>query len=107
MPYSRDCGDRVADHYILVQRWRPGFLQNADFECHVAVWIRIPPDLPIKLFYEKFLSRVGEKLGGMLKIDKVTSLESRGQFARICVELDLAKPLLPKIIARGVLLNLE
>lgn len=62
---------RVADHYILVQRWRPGFLQNAEFECHVAVWVRIP-DLPIELFDEQFLRHVGSKIGGMLKIDRVT-----------------------------------
>lgn len=96
---------RVADHYILVQRWRPGFLQNAEFERHVAVWVRIP-DLPIELFNEQFLKRVGEKLGVMLKIDKVTSLQARGQFTRICVELDLTKPLMPKFIARGIVLSL-
>lgn len=61
----------------------------------------------MELSNDLFLRRLGSKLGGMLKIDKVTSIQSRGQFARICVELDLAKPLLPKIIARGILLNLE
>lgn len=30
---------RVSDHYILVQRWRPGFLQNVEFERHVVVWV--------------------------------------------------------------------
>lgn len=43
----------------------------------------------------------------MLKIDQVTSLLSRGQFARICVELDLRKPIESNVVARGLLLQLE
>lgn len=97
---------RVADHYILVQHWRPGFLHNAEFERHVAVWIRIL-DLSTELYNEQFLRCVGAMLVGMLEIDRVTSIQSRGQFARICVELDLAKPLLPNFIARGIMFNLE
>lgn len=43
----------------------------------------------------------------MLKIDKVTTIQARGEFTKICVELDLDKPLKPKVIARGYLLNLQ
>lgn len=43
----------------------------------------------------------------MLKIDVVTTLQSRGQFAWIWVELDLDKSLDPKVIVRGYLLNIE
>lgn len=57
----------VADHYLLIQRWRPFFLENAEVIRKVAVWIRIPR-LPIELYTEKFLRRAGAKLGTMLKI---------------------------------------
>nr|KYP53701.1 hypothetical protein KK1_024275 [Cajanus cajan] len=43
----------------------------------------------------------------MLKIDKVTAIQARGRYARICVEMDLDKPLLPTVIARGYLLNIQ
>lgn len=43
----------------------------------------------------------------MLKIDKVTSIHSRGQSAYFFVELDLDKLFVPKIIARGRELPLE
>lgn len=36
----------VADHYLLVQRWRPNFLNKAITEKRVAVWIKIP-ELPL------------------------------------------------------------
>lgn len=50
---------------------------------------------------------MGPKLGTLLKIDRLTSIHSRGQFARLCVEIDLSKKLIPSIIVRGVILKLE
>nr|KYP54896.1 hypothetical protein KK1_001096 [Cajanus cajan] len=95
----------VADHYILVQRWRPFFMVNPNIARKVAVWVRVP-ELPIELFSDQFLWRLGSTLGMMLKIDKVTS-QARGKLTRFCVELDLDLPLQPKVIARGYLLNLQ
>lgn len=97
---------RVADHYILVQRWRPCFMATARVVRKVAVWIRVP-GRPIELYNDQFLWRLGSNQGVMLKIDRVTSLHCRGQFARICVELDLTKPLESKVVARGQILQLE
>lgn len=95
----------VADHYIMVQRWRPNFIRSATKESKVAVWLRIP-ELPLELYNDNFLKRLGNVLGKFLKIDRLTSVHSRGQFARICVEMDLAKPLIPKILVRGETLSL-
>lgn len=86
----------VVDHYLIVQRWSPFFLTSAKEVSHVAIWIRIPC-LPIKLYNDKFLWRVGSKLGTMLKVDHLTSVHSLGQFKRICVKVDLKKKLVPKI----------
>lgn len=72
----------------------------------VAVWIKIPK-LPFELYNSRFLWRIGSYMGNMLKIDKMTSVHSRGQYARICVEVDLEKPLFPFIIIRGHKLLLE
>ncbi|RYR05146.1 hypothetical protein Ahy_B06g085003 [Arachis hypogaea] len=43
----------------------------------------------------------------MLKIDRSTSIHSRGRFARICVEIDLAKKLVPRISVLGLELYIE
>lgn len=96
----------LADHYLLVQRWRPFFIINAIVERKVAVWVRIPK-LPLEFYNDKFLWRVGAKLGSLLKIDRLTSIHSRGQFARICVEIDLSKKLVPTIKVMGAVLKLE
>lgn len=68
------------DHYLLVQRWRPLFDTSDHKIQKVAVWIRIP-NLPLELYNDHFLWRVGSKLGTMLKIDNLTSVHSRGKFA--------------------------
>ncbi|CAL8087012.1 unnamed protein product [Prunus armeniaca] len=39
------------------------------------------------------LKRIGNLLGKLLKIDTLTTTQNRGKFARLCVELDLTKPL--------------
>lgn len=42
-----------------------------------------------------------------LKVNRLTSIHSRGKFTRICVELDLEKTLETHIYVRGFKLNLE
>ena len=37
---------------------------------------------------------MGAKFGKLVKIDTATSLVSGGHFARLCVEVDLSKPLI-------------
>src|ERR1044072_597605 len=43
----------------------------------------------------------------LLKVDRLTSIHSRGKFARICVEIDIQKKLVPKVKVMGEVLNLE
>ncbi|KAL4329649.1 hypothetical protein AHAS_Ahas13G0321200 [Arachis hypogaea] len=96
----------IAGHYLIVQRWRPFFLNSENQVKKIAAWIRIP-NLPIELYNPRFLWRVGSAIGQMLKIDRTTSIHSRGRFARICVEIDLAKQLVPRISVLGSELNIE
>lgn len=68
---------------------------NVDKMKKVAIWIRIQR-IPIEVY-----NRVGSSLGKFLKIDRLMLIHSRGKFARICVELDLEKPLESHINVRG------
>lgn len=97
---------KVADHCSIVQIWRPFFSLDASISKKVVVWIRIPK-LLVELCNEKFLTRASATLGNMLKVDKLTSLHERGNFARICVEFDLGQPLDSHIYVRGRKLFLE
>ncbi|XP_057719429.1 uncharacterized protein LOC130933837 [Arachis stenosperma] len=96
----------VAGHYLIVQRWRLFFLTSEYRVRKIAAWVRIP-NLPIELYNQCFLWRVGLAIYQMIKIDRTTSIHSRGKFAKICVEIDLAKKLVPKISVMGSELNIE
>ncbi|KAI9094528.1 hypothetical protein K1719_026648 [Acacia pycnantha] len=85
----------IEDHYLIVQRWRPNFNPwKADLQCQIAAWVRLP-DVPFEFYNVESLRRIGNMIGRMIKVDRSTSIYDKGGFARICVELDLQKPLLP------------
>ena len=62
----------------------------------MAVWIRLA-ELPIEFFHHDILRVVGNTIGTFLRIDIITTSIARGRFARICVQIDLEKPLMPHI----------
>ncbi|KAJ1410085.1 hypothetical protein SESBI_22322 [Sesbania bispinosa] len=43
----------ITDHYLLVQRWHPGFKPRQDSLKKIVVWVRIP-DLPMELYNPHF-----------------------------------------------------
>lgn len=96
----------VANHYLLVQRWHQNFLKTSQATSKVAVWVRVL-ELPLELYNKRFLSRLGSALGSFLKMDDLTMFQCRGQFARFCAEIDLAKPLVPHVMVRGEKIRLE
>nr|KYP43277.1 hypothetical protein KK1_035278 [Cajanus cajan] len=57
----------IVDNYLLVQWWRLFFLPNMTKVTKVAVCIIIPK-LPLELYNNRFLWRIGSKLGTMLKV---------------------------------------
>lgn len=93
----------VADHYLVIQRWRPEFDPSEDAFNKVAVWVRVPK-LSVEYVNPKCIWRLGNVIGKTLKID-VNTLNTnnglarveRGRFARICVEIDLRKKLRSKV----------
>ncbi|KAI9087302.1 hypothetical protein K1719_030772 [Acacia pycnantha] len=91
----------IEDHYLIVQRWRPNFNPwKADMQCNIAAWIRLP-DVPFEFYNIESLRRIGNMVGRMIKIDRSTSIYEKGGFARICVEIDPKKPLLPTYVVFG------
>ncbi|KAL7173822.1 hypothetical protein ACSBR2_033144 [Camellia fascicularis] len=83
----------VLDHYLTVWKWTPDFKPSAAKETTSALWIRFP-QLPIKYYDEKVLFHISKTMGKPLKIDLNTTTSSRGKYARVCIEMDLNKPLI-------------
>lgn len=90
----------INDHYLTIRQWAHNFIPDDTLIRFLTAWIRIP-NLPVEYFDVDFLHKVGEKVGKVVRIDKQTALAKRGQFVRLSVEVDLAKPLLSKFRLRG------
>ncbi|CAN1147616.1 hypothetical protein LINPERHAP2_LOCUS15971, partial [Linum perenne] len=84
---------KIGEHYIIPLLWQEGFDPCADTLSHTLVWVRLP-GLPLELFTETFLRRINEKIGTLVRIDSTTLAMERGNYARICVYVDLSKQLL-------------
>ena len=82
----------IFNHYLTVKQWQHDFDPNQSTLRSLLVWVRIPC-LPIECFDYNFLMKVGSKIEIPIRVDKATSSVSRGNFARICVEVNLLKPL--------------
>ncbi|CAL1413594.1 unnamed protein product [Linum trigynum] len=85
----------IEDHYIAAEPWRLDFDPDFDTINRAAVWVRLPR-LPLAYFDEEILYDIGDKIGRVEKIDYNTANGSRGNYARICVEIDLRKRLVSK-----------
>ncbi|CAN1120861.1 hypothetical protein LINPERHAP1_LOCUS17247 [Linum perenne] len=96
----------IGDHYVVLQNWRPYFRPEASTLSTLRVWVRLP-GLPIEYFDAAILQTIGDKIGSTVRIDHTTLQGNRGKFARICVEVDLLKPLLSKYRLRRRVRGIE
>ncbi|KAF3952429.1 hypothetical protein CMV_022009 [Castanea mollissima] len=54
--------------------------------------------LPIELYEAGVLKQLGEAIGRVLRIDTHTAMEAWGKYARLCVQIDVNKPLINTIL---------
>ncbi|XP_019175434.1 PREDICTED: uncharacterized protein LOC109170738 [Ipomoea nil] len=90
----------VIGHYLIVKPWEPDFEPMNDTTEKVLVWARIPC-IPMEYYDIIFLRKLGNRIGRTVRVDRATSLGSRGRFARICVEIDMRKPIISKFNYEG------
>ncbi|XP_057432639.1 uncharacterized protein LOC130725428 [Lotus japonicus] len=97
---------RIFDHYIAVSMWNHAFVSPAAKVDRTLAWIRIP-GLNVAFYDESFLMLVTQVIGTPIRVDINTLQGDRGRFARICVELDLTKPIFGKIMIEDFWYNIE
>ena len=78
---------------MAIRPWEPYFKASEAKLNSVAVWIRFP-ELPIEFYDRAVLKDIGSAIGPVLRIDSYTASRSRGSHARLCVQVDLEKPLI-------------
>ncbi|KAK7845181.1 hypothetical protein CFP56_009989 [Quercus suber] len=81
------------DDYDKVLKGGPWFVASEAKLSSVAVWVRFP-ELPIEFYDRSVLKEIGSVIGPVLRIDSYTASGTRGSYARLCVQVDLEKPLI-------------
>ncbi|QHO20966.1 uncharacterized protein DS421_11g342530 [Arachis hypogaea] len=97
---------KIYDHYLAIRLWEPNFNPLLTTIDKITAWVRLP-GLPIELYNDQILRKIGDLIGKTCKVDYNTSHLCRGKFARLCVEVDLTKPLLGRYMVNGKLYNIE
>uniref|UniRef100_A0A2N9H633 CCHC-type domain-containing protein n=1 Tax=Fagus sylvatica TaxID=28930 RepID=A0A2N9H633_FAGSY len=83
----------IGDHFLSIRPWVPDFKPSEASVSSIAVWIRLP-ELPVEYYDKGPLLLIGGSIGPVLRVDYNTATGSRGRFARICIQIDLEKPLI-------------
>lgn len=55
------------------------------------------PKLPIEFYDTTVLKEIGSAIGPALRIDSYTASKSKGSYARLCIQVELDKPLIKSI----------
>ena len=86
----------LGDNYLVIREWVPNFITEEDHITRLTAWVRIPR-LSVEYFNKSFLlEKIGKKIGRVIRVDDTTANVERGQYTRLCVDVDLTKPLLSK-----------
>ncbi|CAN1154381.1 hypothetical protein LINPERHAP2_LOCUS19982 [Linum perenne] len=96
---------KIFDFYIAVAKWSPSFNEEGPIQS-ILTWVRLPR-LPIHYFNPVAVKRIGDHIGKTVRLDLATKEGARGRFARVCVEIDISKPLLGKYMIEDRIFKIE
>ena len=84
------------DHYLTVQEWSEEFASPTAKVENTKVWIRFSG---LNLFYydESVSMAMASTVGRPIKVDTNTLDVTRGRYVRVCVEVNLNKPVVGKV----------
>ncbi|EOA29673.1 hypothetical protein CARUB_v10015820mg [Capsella rubella] len=91
---------KVFGSYLLVQDWSPDFNPLRDDIVTTPVWVRLS-NIPVIFYQEDILLGIASGLGKPVKVDLTTLHIERARFARVCVEVNLSKPLKGSVMING------
>lgn len=96
----------VFDYCVVVRSWEPDFKAPEVKINKTLVWIKFP-NLSMECYDESILLALATAIGGPMRVDIRTMEASRGKFARMCVEVELDKPVVRKFWFRNRWFNVE
>lgn len=91
---------RAFGSHLVAQAWSPEFDPLCDEIVTTPVWVRLS-NIPVNFYHRAILMGIAKGLGKPLKVDLTTLRCERARFARICVEINLQKPLKGTVVVNG------
>ncbi|XP_013617040.1 PREDICTED: uncharacterized protein LOC106323468 [Brassica oleracea var. oleracea] len=91
---------RVFGSYLMVRAWSSEFDPLRDDIATTPVWVRLT-NIPVNFYHRSILMGIAKDLGKPVRVDMTTLNFERARFARICVEVNLAKPLKGTVLING------
>ena len=77
---------------LVLRRWEPYFDPYSATIHRIDQWVKITR-LPLELWEEESLKHLLKDVGVFIKVDDITLNRSKGKFARVCLNIDITKPL--------------
>ncbi|CAN1133392.1 hypothetical protein LINPERHAP2_LOCUS7629, partial [Linum perenne] len=96
---------KIYEYYISVAHWSPSFDAKEPIK-KILTWVCLSK-LPIHYFNNVAVTRIGNYIGKTIRLDLATSAGARARYARVCIEVDLTKPLLGKYIIDNQVYRVE
>ena len=87
----------IGEHLLSLQPREPNFRPSSTNISSVAVWVRLN-ELPIEYYNAKALHQIDNSISNVLRVNTFIAFESRGRFARLCIQIDVEKPLVTAIL---------
>ncbi|CAA7036131.1 unnamed protein product [Microthlaspi erraticum] len=86
--------------YLMVQVWSPCFDPLKSEIETTPDWVRLS-NIPVNFYHKAILMGIAKGIGTPVKVDDTTLNFERARFARICVEVNLKKPLKGTVVING------
>ncbi|GAV61923.1 DUF4283 domain-containing protein, partial [Cephalotus follicularis] len=83
-------------NFLAIRHWEPELRASVALITMTAVWIRLV-ELPLEFFYSSILSKIGNKLGTILRINPHTLEVAMGRLARLCIQIVMSNHLVSRI----------
>lgn len=90
----------IQDHYLTVRKWHLEFVSFLAIVESTLAWVRFP-SLSIVYYDVSALRTLARCIGTPIKIDSNTALATLGKFAKVCMDIDLTKPLIGQFMLDG------
>ncbi|CAL1359965.1 unnamed protein product [Linum trigynum] len=90
----------IGPSYLTVHMWDKYFNPYEHEISSTVVWARLL-ELPIQYFHQEAVMKIGRRMGKPIRIDAATRTKARSDYARVCVQVDLTKPLLSQFTING------